>query len=54
MTAAQVGEGPVVFPIVVVEVAGVRCRALLDSGAGSSYPSAALLTKTSPFRCSKA
>ena len=45
MTAAQVGEGPVVFPIVVVEVAGIRCRALLDSGAGSSYASAALLTK---------
>ena len=40
MTAAQVGEGPVVFPIVVVEVAGIRCRALLDLGAGSSYASA--------------
>ena len=45
MTAAQVGVGPAVFPIVVVEVAGIRCRALLDSGAGSSYASAALLTK---------
>ena len=45
MTAAQVGEGPVVFPIVVVEVAWIRSRALLDSGAGSSYASGALLTK---------
>ena len=55
MTAAQVGEGPVVF--VVVEVAGIRCRALLDSGAGSSYASGGLTHKncceTSPFRCSK-
>ena len=45
MTAAQNGDGPVVYPVVVVEVAGVKCRALLDSGAGSSYASAALLKK---------
>ena len=43
MTAAQAGDGPVVYPVVVVEVAGVKCRALLDSGAGSSYASAALI-----------
>ena len=45
MTAAQIGDGPVVYPMVVVEVAGIRCRALLDSGAGSSYASAALLER---------
>ena len=41
--AAQVGEGPVVFPIVVVEVSGIWCRALVDSEAGRSYASADLL-----------
>ena len=43
MTATQIGDGPVVYPVVVVEVAGIKCRALLYSGAGSSYASAALL-----------
>ena len=42
MTPTKVGDGPVVYPVVVVEVAGIRCRALLDSGAGSSYGSAFL------------
>ena len=42
MTATQIGDGPVVYPVVVVEVAEIKCRALLDSGAGSSYASAAL------------
>lgn len=46
MTATQIGDGPVVYPVVVVEVAGIKCRALLDSGAGSSYASAALLERT--------
>ncbi|CAB4034967.1 Hypothetical predicted protein, partial [Paramuricea clavata] len=32
-----------VFPVVVVEVNGIRCRALIDSGAGSSYVSAKLI-----------
>ena len=45
MTATQIGDGPVVYPVVVVEVAGIKCRALLDSGAGSSYASAALLDR---------
>ena len=46
------GEGAVVYPIVVVEVDGIMCRALLDTGAGSSYASATLLTRlhTSPVR----
>lgn len=32
-----------VFPVVVVKVSGVKCRALIDSVAGSSYASAKLL-----------
>ncbi|CAB4044087.1 Hypothetical predicted protein, partial [Paramuricea clavata] len=35
----------VVYPVVDVSVEGVICRALLDTGAGSSYASAALLDK---------
>ena len=34
------GEGPVVVRVVVVEVEGITCRALLGTGAGSSYASA--------------
>jgi hypothetical protein len=37
------GEGAVTYPVVVVDVDGIRCRALLDTGAGSSYASATLL-----------
>ena len=43
MTAAQAGDGPVVYPVVVEEVAERKCLALLDSGAGSTYASAALI-----------
>ena len=39
------GGGQVVYPVVVVNVDGIRCRALLDTGAGSSYASAALISK---------
>lgn len=39
------GEGPVVYPVVVVEVEGITCRALLDTGAGSSYASAILIER---------
>jgi hypothetical protein len=35
----------VVYPVVDVSVEGVICRALLDTGAGSSYASSALLDK---------
>ena len=38
-------NGRVVYPVVKVSVEGVLCRALLDTGAGSSYASAALLDK---------
>ena len=30
-------------PVVAVEINGVKCRALLDTGAGSSYASSALI-----------
>ena len=39
------GEGLVVYPVVVVKVEGVMCRALLDTGAGSSYASATLIER---------
>ena len=45
MTAREVEIGAVVYPVVVVEVEGMKCRALLDTGAGSSYASASLLNR---------
>ena len=45
MTATSAGKGTVCHPVVVVEVNGVKCRALLDTGAGSSYASAALIDR---------
>ena len=41
-----------IYPVVVAKVNGICCRALLDTGAGSSYASAALLDqiKTRPVR----
>ena len=41
LTTNQVGEG--LFPVLVVEVNGIKCRALIDSGAGTSYVSAKLI-----------
>lgn len=35
----------VTYPVVVVQVEGIKCRALLDTGAGNSYLSAALLDR---------
>lgn len=35
------------YPVVVVEVEEIKCRALLDTGARSSYASAALLDRIS-------
>ena len=43
MTATSAGKTAVIHPVVVVKVLGVKCRVLLDTGAGSSYASAALL-----------
>ena len=36
-------EASVTYPIIVVEINGIRCRALLDTGAGSSYVSSGLI-----------
>ena len=45
MTATTMERQTVIYPVVVVAVLGVKCRALLDTGAGSSYASAALLDR---------
>lgn len=46
LTATATGNKEcVIYPIVKVKVEGILCRALLDTGAGSSYASAALLDK---------
>ena len=42
MTDGTSGEG--IFPVVVIKVNGITCRALIDSGAGSSYASANLIS----------
>ena len=39
------GDTTVTYPVVVVNVEGIKCRALLDTGAGSSYASSALLER---------
>ena len=43
MTAQNTGTERVVYPVVFVEVNGIKRRALLDTGAGSSYASSAIL-----------
>ena len=44
MTATSLGKSTVIYPVVVVvEVQEVKCRALLDTDAGSSNASAALI-----------
>ena len=42
----------IIHPVVIVQVGGYKCRALLDTGAGSSYISAALLDQI-PKKCCK-
>ena len=39
------GEGPVMYPILVVEVEEITCRALLDTGTGSSHASPTLVER---------
>ena len=39
------GESKVIYPVVLVEVDGITCQAFLDTGAGSSYTSGALLDR---------
>ena len=46
LTTTGEKDGRVVYPVVMVSV-GVLCRVLLDTGAGSPYASAALLSKLS-------
>ena len=41
MTDGVSGDG--IFPVIVVKINGFKCRALIDSGAGSSYVSAKLI-----------
>ena len=43
LNTATNANRPVVYPVVVVDINGVKCRALIDTGAGSSYASSALL-----------
>ena len=45
LTAACLANDAVVYLVVVVDVEGGRCRALLDTVAGSSYASATLLDR---------
>ena len=40
-------KGEVIYPVVVVLVYGIKVRALLDTGSGSSYASAALIDQLS-------
>ena len=47
LTAQSHCENTVVYPVVIVDVEGVKCPALLDMGAGNSYASAALLDRMS-------
>ncbi|XP_028408199.1 uncharacterized protein LOC114530777 [Dendronephthya gigantea] len=43
LNTATDANKPVVYPAVIVDVNGVKCCALIDTGAGSSYASSALL-----------
>ncbi len=48
----QPNQSSEIYPVVVVEVEGIKCRALLDTGSGNSYVSSTLmnLTKKKPAR----
>ena len=47
LVATGIPTGNVTYPVVVVEVEGIKCCTLSDTGAGSSYASAALLDRIS-------
>ena len=53
LVAAGMPNTRVTYPVVVVQVGGLKCRALLDTGAGSSYASAALLNRISTEKRTK-
>lgn len=40
-----IGGGSVIYPVVVIVVDGIKCKALLNTSAGSSYESAALVRR---------
>ena len=42
LNTATNANKPVVYPVVTVDVNGVKCRALIDTEAGSSYTSSKL------------
>lgn len=44
LVAHQSGESEVVYPVVMMEVDGIKTRGLLDTGAESPYASAKLIT----------
>ena len=48
----QPNQSSVIYPVVVIEVEGIKCRALLDTGSGNSYVSSTLmnLAKKKPVR----
>lgn len=53
LVATGIPTGNVTYPVVVVEVEGIKCRTLSDTGAGSSYASAALLDRISSIEHKK-
>ena len=51
LQCAKPNQSSVIYPVVVVEVEGIKCRALLDTGSGNSYVSLLMnLTKKKPAR----
>ena len=52
LLTAPMSNEAVVYPVVIVEMQGMKCRALVDTGAGSSYASAGLLNciKAEPIK----
>ena len=40
-----IGGGSVIYPVVVIVVDGIKCKALLNTSASSSYASAALVRR---------
>jgi hypothetical protein len=53
LTAQHGNKNTIVYPVVIVDVEGVKCRALLDTGAGSSYASAALIDRLPRRECKR-
>jgi hypothetical protein len=43
MSAHRAEDNQVIYPVVIIEVDGIKTRALLDTGSGSCYTSAKLI-----------